>query len=110
MANDAAPPAAGAADDGRAPRPGRYRHYKGNFYTVIGVARHSETGEELVVYRPEYGARELWVRPRAMFTGTVCIDGTEQPRFAAVAATGPEPTRPYPGLGKRPADRDPQAV
>lgn len=46
---------------------GRYRHYKGNFYEVIGVAEHSETGEKLVVYRPEYGERGLWVRPLAMF-------------------------------------------
>jgi len=46
---------------------GRYRHYKGQTYTVIGVAQHSETGESLVVYRPEYGARGLWVRPLSMF-------------------------------------------
>lgn len=46
---------------------GHYRHYKGNEYTVIGVARHSETEEELVVYRQEYGERSLWVRPKAMF-------------------------------------------
>ncbi|MEZ6068477.1 MAG: DUF1653 domain-containing protein [Planctomycetaceae bacterium] len=46
---------------------GRYRHYKGNEYTVLGVARHSETDEDLVVYRPEYGERGLWVRPLAMF-------------------------------------------
>jgi hypothetical protein len=44
-------------------RPCRYRHYKGNEYTVIGIARHSETDEELVVYRPEYGDRSLWVPP-----------------------------------------------
>ena len=43
--------------------PGRYRHYKGGEYTVCGVARHSETNELLVVYRPEYGERDLWVRP-----------------------------------------------
>ena len=49
-------------------RPGRYRHYKGGEYTVIGVARHSETYESLVVYRPEYGERGLWVRPQSMFT------------------------------------------
>ena len=47
--------------------PGTYRHYKGNEYTVIGTARHSETDEEMVVYRQEYGNRSLWVRPRAMF-------------------------------------------
>lgn len=50
---------------------GLYRHYKGKHYEVIGVAKHSETGEELVVYRPLYGARGLWVRPLAMFNETL---------------------------------------
>lgn len=50
---------------------GRYRHYKGNFYDVIGVAEHSETGEKLVVYRPDYGERGLWVRPLSMFSETL---------------------------------------
>lgn len=62
-------------------RPGRYQHYKGNDYTVIGVARHSETLEELVVYRAEYGERGLWVRPAAMFQETVEVDGVTMPRF-----------------------------
>ncbi|MFN9718446.1 MAG: DUF1653 domain-containing protein [Planctomycetota bacterium] len=62
--------------------PGRYRHYQGNEYTVIGGARHSETSEELIVYREEYGERALWVRPRAMFPGTVLVGGQEVPRFA----------------------------
>ena len=62
--------------------PGRYRHYKGNFYQVLDVARHSETLEALVVYRPLYGEGALWVRPAAMFTEQVVIDGVEQPRFA----------------------------
>ncbi|MDG2285213.1 MAG: DUF1653 domain-containing protein [Alphaproteobacteria bacterium] len=62
--------------------PGRYRHYKGYDYEVVGVARHSETDEELVVYRPLYGARGLWVRPLAMFMETVEVDGLIQPRFA----------------------------
>ena len=66
------------------PRPGRYQHYKGNFYRVIGIARHSETEEELVVYEALYN-NTLWVRPRAMFTETVTIDGREIPRFAYVA-------------------------
>lgn len=61
--------------------PGRYRHYKGNEYTVIGVARHSETLEPMVVYRPEYGERGLWVRPAAMFVENVTVDGREVPRF-----------------------------
>ncbi|WP_417379203.1 DUF1653 domain-containing protein [Gimesia sp.] len=63
-------------------RTGPYRHYKGNDYTVIGVARHSETDEELVVYRPEYGERGLWVRPKAMFLETVDVNGELVPRFA----------------------------
>jgi cyclomaltodextrinase len=62
-------------------RPGRYRHYKGNEYTVLGVARHSETLEELVVYRQEYGDQGLWVRPATMFAETVTLDGTCVPRF-----------------------------
>jgi hypothetical protein len=65
-------------------RPGRYRHYKGNEYTVLGVALHSETLEELVVYRQEYGERGLWVRPAAMFAETVMVDGKPAPRFAAI--------------------------
>ena len=61
-------------------QPGRYRHYKGNEYTVIGVARHSETLEEHVVYRQEYGEHGLWVRPKQMFSETVQVDGREVPR------------------------------
>ena len=61
--------------------PGRYRHYKGNEYTVLGLARHSETHEELVVYRQEYGDHGLWVRPKTMFLETVMVDGQEVPRF-----------------------------
>jgi hypothetical protein len=63
-------------------QPGRYRHYKGNEYTVLGVARHSETLEELVVYRQEYGERGLWVRPATMFAETVEVDSQVKPRFA----------------------------
>jgi hypothetical protein len=48
---------------------GLYRHYKGTYYDVIGVAKHSETLEEVVVYRPLYGERGLWVRPLEMFDG-----------------------------------------
>jgi hypothetical protein len=69
------------------PRPGRYRHYKGNEYEVIGIARHSETEEELVVYRPLYQASHpLWVRPRAMFLEPVQVEGKAVPRFAYVGA------------------------
>lgn len=61
---------------------GRYRHYKGGEYEVIGAARHSETLEPLVVYRPLYNATGLWVRPHAMFFERIEIDGQLQPRFA----------------------------
>jgi hypothetical protein len=60
---------------------GHYRHYKGNEYIVIGVARHSETDEELVVYRPDYGEQGLWVRPKEMFLETVEVDGQQISRF-----------------------------
>ncbi len=60
---------------------GRYRHYKGQEYSVLGVARHSETEEELVVYRQEYGNHALWVRPKEMFLETVLADGKTVPRF-----------------------------
>ena len=63
-------------------RPGRYRHYKGKDYEVIGVARHSETGESLAVYRTLYGDYGLWVRPLEMFTEFVEVDGQRVPRFA----------------------------
>ncbi|MCP4169208.1 MAG: DUF1653 domain-containing protein [Fuerstiella sp.] len=62
-------------------KPGRYRHYKGRDYVVIGVARHSETDEELVVYRPDYGDRRLWVRPLKMFMDTVESNGQQVSRF-----------------------------
>ncbi len=63
-------------------RPGRYRHYKGGEYEVLGVARHSETLEAIVVYRPLYNSSGLWVRPYAMFVETVTHEGVVQPRFA----------------------------
>ncbi|MFH0987931.1 MAG: DUF1653 domain-containing protein, partial [Parcubacteria group bacterium] len=56
-------------------KPGLYKHYKGKQYKVIGVARHSETLEELVVYRALYGKQELWVRPLAMFEEEVEVSG-----------------------------------
>lgn len=68
-------------------RPGRWRHYKGNDYEVIGVARHSETEEPLVVYRTLYGDRSLWVRPLAMFLEDVDVDGGRVPRFAPLEET-----------------------
>ena len=65
---------------------GKYRHYKGKEYEVIGVAHHSETFEELVVYRalfnsPEFGENALWVRPLKMFVEEVEISGKKVPRF-----------------------------
>ena len=65
-------------------QPGRYRHYKGKEYTVLSVALHSETQEELVVYRQGYGDHGLWVRPKRMFLETVEVDGQEVPRFRYV--------------------------
>jgi hypothetical protein len=72
-------------------RPGRYRHYKGNYYQVIGIARHSETEEQLVVYRCLYGDYSLWVRPLAMFTGQVVVAGRSVPRFAWCGEDGAGP-------------------
>ena len=60
---------------------GRYRHHKGGEYELLGVVRHSETLEALVLYRALYGEGGLWVRPHAMFFETVLIDGQAQPRF-----------------------------
>jgi hypothetical protein len=66
--------------------PGRYQHYKGNEYTVLGVARHSETLEELVVYREEYDDRALWVRPAAMFAESVTVNGKTVARFSPIVS------------------------
>ena len=63
---------------------GRYRHFKGKEYQVIGTARHSETLEEMVVYRALYGDGGLWVRPAAMWNETVERDGYCGPRFIPV--------------------------
>jgi hypothetical protein len=66
------------------PRPGRYRHFKGGEYEVIGLARGSETLEPLVVYRALHGERGLWVRPAAMFLEEVTVAGQSVPRFRRV--------------------------
>lgn len=66
------------------PAPGQYRHYKGNDYQVLHVARHSETEELLVVYRPLYGDSGIWVRPLKMFTENVQVEGTSVPRFRRI--------------------------
>ena len=60
---------------------GKYRHFKGKEYEVVGQATHSETGEQMVVYRTLYGNFDLWVRPLAMFEEMVEHDGKLQPRF-----------------------------
>lgn len=73
-------------------KPGRYRHYKGKFYQVIGVAHHSETMEELVVYtalyETEFGHDSLWVRPLKMFCEQVVVDGKSVARFECVDEGG----------------------
>lgn len=63
---------------------GRYRHYKGGEYEVLDVVRHSETEEELVLYKPLYGDASLWVRPFEMFIETVDIDGKTVQRFTKI--------------------------
>ena len=65
-------------------RPGKYRHFKGNEYRVVGMARHSETMEEMVVYQALYGERGLWVRPAHMWSEQVDRDGYSGPRFAYI--------------------------
>ena len=65
-------------------KPGRYRHFKGREYEVLGIARHSETEEELVVYRALYGDFGLWVRPASMWNETVERDGKTFLRFTYI--------------------------
>lgn len=65
--------------------PGRYRHFKGNEYEVLGVARDSESEQEYVVYRALYGERGLWIRPLSMFTEEIEHDGRLQRRFEFIA-------------------------
>ncbi len=65
--------------------PGRYRHFKGGEYEVLCLARHSETLEEMVVYRALYGAKEVWVRPASMWNERVERDGKAFPRFTRIA-------------------------
>ena len=68
---------------------GKYKHYKGKYYEVIGLARHSETLEELVIYKAlyasaEFGKNSLWARPKKMFFEMLSIDGKQVPRFSFV--------------------------
>ena len=65
---------------------GRYRHYKGGEYEVLGAARHSETLEPLVVYRPLYNDSGWWVRPHVMFFGEVDVDGRKVARFQPLSS------------------------
>lgn len=72
-----------------------YKHYKGNNYEVIGVARHSETLEEMVIYKALYEENSLWVRQKEMFLENVIIDGVEVERFEKID----QPARPHKGAG-----------
>ena len=65
---------------------GIYRHYKGNLYQVLHTARHSETEEQMVVYRCLYGEYGVWVRPLVMFAEVVIVDGKQIPRFELIKA------------------------
>ena len=65
-------------------KPGKYRHFKGMEYEVIGVARHSETEEPMVVYRALYGEGRLWVRPLSMWNEQVDRDDYHGPRFSDI--------------------------
>lgn len=94
-----------ATDQRPAIQPGAYRHYKGNDYRVIGVARHSETGDWLVVYQKQYDDFGLCVRPYDMFVDTVTIDGRPVSRFQLTTpATDPDcpPPNTAPGSGMAP--------
>lgn len=76
-------------------RKGRYRHYKGQDYQVLELARHSESEEWLVIYRCLYGDYSLWARPLNMFQESVLVDGEPVPRFQWIASMqGDEPLAP----------------
>ena len=66
---------------------GKYRHFKGNEYEVVGTARHSETLEEMVVYRALYGDGDLWTRPAHMWNEEVTVDGRTVKRFTKIEKT-----------------------
>ena len=63
---------------------GKYRHFKGNEYEVLSIAKHSETGEDMVVYRALYGEGNVWVRPKSMWNDTVERDGKRYRRFTFI--------------------------
>lgn len=68
-------------------KPGKYQHYKGNKYEVIGTAKHSETLEEMVIYKALYGEGQIWARPKKMFFEEVEVDGRKVPRFKQLETT-----------------------
>ena len=76
--------------DGMIHQGGYYLHYKNKLYRAVGVAKHSETLEEMVVYEPQYGEGGLWVRPLDMFLENVTVEGKEVPRFRYVGMEKPE--------------------
>lgn len=80
-------------------KPGKYRHFKGNEYEVIGTANHSETMEEMVVYRALYGDGGLWVRPASMWNETVERDGKTYKRFTYIGEDEPECSGSRKGAG-----------
>ena len=63
-----------------------YRHFKGNIYRVLHIAKHSETLEEMIVYQAMYGERGIWVRPKAMFEEVINKDGKIFRRFSPISA------------------------
>lgn len=73
------------------PKPGIYRHFKGNLYELLAVASHSETGEPMVIYRALYGGRGLWVRPLSMWSEHVVRDGYAGPRFSYAGESPEDP-------------------
>ena len=72
---------------------GLYQHYSGKHYYVLGIARHSETCEEMAVYQSLYGDYAYWVRPLQMFLENVVVDGTERPRFQFIREMHTQPAR-----------------
>ncbi len=71
----------------KTPKPGVYRHYKGNRYRLIAIAKHSETLEDMVVYRALYGEGGYWVRPLSMWSETVSVNGKDVARFEYIGDT-----------------------